>query len=212
MNDVIADISSLSGADIAAMSPKEAGEALARFEAASRPAPSAEPKTVNEALARRAALERDPEFLARLQRGDVASTEEFTKLNTMIAEGASPVDMAMAGLIPSGHLGETTTPENPTTVRTMALMAETYREWGLNEACVMEALEGAKHPPHIYREAMNRRAERMGDPEWTKRLLAGDFAANKEFVLLSSILAGEVVSASEAEAHEKRLMARVGGR
>jgi hypothetical protein len=186
-------IESLSGATIAAMSPQEAGAALAAFEAAARgPAPTAEPKNATEATARLAALTKDPAFRTKLLSGDDEATKQFNALTTMTAD-VGPADLAMAGLVPSGV--ETISAENPLTVRQMASAAEAMRAQGLNEDCIKEALVGAKISPAVYRAALTRRSERLGDKEWTAKLLAGDFAANREYVLLSSILAGEVVAA-----------------
>jgi hypothetical protein len=139
-----------------------------------------------------AALTKDPAFRSKLLAGDDASTKEFNALTAMTAEDAGPVDMAIAGILPSGI---ETVSGNQLTVRQMAGAADAMRSWGLNEDCIREAIVGAKISPAVYRAALTRRSERLGDKEWTERLLAGGFAENKEYVLLSSVLAGEVVAA-----------------
>jgi hypothetical protein len=155
------------------------------------PAPTAEPKTSAEATARLAALTNDPAFRTKLLSGDDEATKQFNALTTMTAD-AGPVDLALAGLLRSGI---ETVSGNQLTVRQMASAAEAMRTMGLNDDCVREALVGAKVSPEIYRAALNRRAELLTDPEWSKRLLNGGFAENNTYVLLSSILAGEVVAA-----------------
>jgi hypothetical protein len=193
MNDIT--IESLSGATIASMSPQEAGAALAAFEAAARgPAAPANPTTPAEAKQRLDSLSRDATFRSKLLAGDDEATKQFNALTAMTAEdAAAPVDLALAGVVPFGI--ETLTAENPLSTRQLATAAEAMRAQGLNEDCIKEALIGAKSSPEIYRAALNRRAERLGDKEWVSRLLAGGFVENKEYVLLSSILAGEVVAA-----------------
>jgi hypothetical protein len=187
-----ATIESLSGAAIASMSPQEAGAALAAFEAASRgPGPTAEPKTVAEVTARLSALTNSATFRDKLLAGDVEAAKVFDTLTSKLAaEDAAPADLAMAGILPSGI---ETISGNQLTTRQMADSANAMRSWGLNDECIKEALVGAKISPEIYRRALSRRAERLSDPEWTERLLAGGFAENKEYVLLSSVLAGEIV-------------------
>jgi hypothetical protein len=126
----------------------------------------------------------------------------------LASEGARE-DFAMANILPSN---ETTTPDNPISTRVMTMVADTMRAEGLNEVQVLEGLVGAKSTPEIYRAALNRRAQWNSDKEWTAKLAAKDFATVREDKLLSIVLNGDIVSASEAEAHEKRLMGRVGYR
>jgi hypothetical protein len=159
------------------MTPQEAGAALAAFEAVARgPAPSSAPKTPVEAKQRLDALTRDPSFRAKLLASDVDAGREFNALTEMVSKEAAPVEMAMLGVLPAGI---ETVSGNQATTRQMADYANALRAAGLNESCIREALTGAKSSPEIYRAALNRRAERLSDPEWTERLLAGGFAETR---------------------------------
>jgi hypothetical protein len=153
-----------------------------------------------------------PSFFSRIQRGDAEATKTFTDLNTMIA-GASRVDMAMAGVLPGGDLGETLTPENPTSVRVMATVATGLREQGFDEVSVRQSLEGPKSSVSLYRQAKNYMAAVFSDPALSAKVTSGDFEESRRFSAMSQILGGEVISDPEYEAYFNGLVApHVGGR
>jgi hypothetical protein len=61
------------------------------------PAP---PANSAEAGARLGALTADKAWSDKLLAGDVAATKEFYELTTMVADGSSDVELAMAGTLP----------------------------------------------------------------------------------------------------------------
>jgi hypothetical protein len=176
------------------MTPEQAGAEFSRMVEASRgpaPLPTTEPpKNAAEARSRLDLLAADASFRNKLTAGDADSIKTFDTLTTLIAQDADPISLALAGIIPAGM--ETLSAERPTTIRFMAAGAAALREQGLSEDCVREALVGSKNSPEIYRAAQNRQRERFADKDWAAKLLAGDFAANREAVLLSIVLSGEV--------------------
>jgi hypothetical protein len=193
------DVKTLSGARLAEMSLREASSALSEFErtTARGPAPSMAEAAKDgvEARIRLDALTADPAFLAKIERGDAATVKAFNDLTKQVAEGADPAALAQMGLVPVGGRGETTTPDNQNTIQEMASFAEALRAQGISEPAIREALTGgSKSSPGIYRAALHRREERLSDKEWVGRLLAGGFSENREFTLLSIVLAGEVVA------------------
>lgn len=122
----------------------------------------------------------DPEFRSKLDAGSPAAREEFDR---MVAEAAAadPVKAAMTGRLPD-------IPDSG--LRLMSNFAEFYREIGLSEGAIAQALGGDQEPREAYERVKQWRADRMSsDPEWVKRLLSGGTKERRDLILSSIVLA-----------------------
>jgi hypothetical protein len=63
-----------------------------------------------------------------------------------------------------------------------------YRELGLDELSIAQALHGARCPRNIIAQAKTLYDGLMSEPSWVAKLAAGDRAANKENVLMSIVM------------------------
>jgi len=183
---------------ILAMTPQQAGEALAamheKYLAAAKLPPSSVP-VVNDAR-RLNELTADKNFGARLIRGDVEATAEFARLNASVSNPDNLVDLALANELPRNHVDGV---RGSMSLRDMAAAANDLRARGWSEAAVREAMAGTDartgraFDAETIRRAKNLREARLSDQEWTAKLLRGERSVTLESQYLSSIIASEQV-------------------
>jgi hypothetical protein len=179
------------------MSPQLAGERLAalsaNFHAAQAPAPPAEIKSAADAVVARAALSKDPAFVQKYMTGDAGARRQMAALNALLA-GADESLLARSGASPpEGYVKE---PGVTAGWREMAAGAGALRELGISEAAIAQVLQDQPEARVFHDMARQRKAERMGDADWLKRYLTGEFAERKEMTLINIILSGGVKEAA----------------
>jgi hypothetical protein len=133
------------------------------------------------------ALKADAEWGAKVTSGDTQAVKEFKRLTAIVAD-ASPADLAMAGVVPSGHHDVETGVGLRETISAVADM----RALGMGEDIIRQSLEMPPVSREEYRMADLRRRELLSNGEWVKKLQAGDLATKREQRLLSIILASSI--------------------
>ena len=152
------------------------------------------PASAPSAVSARAALDKfvaDPGIAAKLIAGDGATNAEFARLS---AAAVAPderdllVDM-LAGAVPGDG------PQTLGEVSTRDKLAEVQRlhEAGLSDAAVAEAFlgepTGGKYDAATIARVEAVKSQRLGDPAWVQRLMAGGWAEKRDFTLWSVVLA-----------------------
>jgi hypothetical protein len=153
------------------------------------------------AASAKAALDRftaDPGIAERLLRGDAAVSRQFAELSRAAADsdGHDVLADALTGAhTRSGQLIETTFGKQLTSRGTMAAI-DGLREVGISDGAIAEAFSGLSvetgrpYDAATVARARALRAVRMGDREWTSRLMAGGLAEKRELMLMNIITAG----------------------
>jgi hypothetical protein len=150
-------------------------------------APSHSSEEIVQAARQLESLQADKEWGAKVLAGDRAATAEFTRLMSIVTD-ASPADLAMAGVVPSGHHDVETGVGLRETISAVADM----RALGMGEDVIRQSLEMPPVSREEYRMADLRRRELLSNGEWVKKLQAGDLATKREQRLLSIILASSI--------------------
>ncbi len=154
--------------------------------------PSADVKTGAEARAALDARVGSKAFRDRLMRGEMQATRDWRSLHDTI--GADPgnmkLDAILAGTAEIPIMEATTGNELPT--RKLLEVVQGFKEQGLSDETIRQAVNGGTvtKAEHDAIELMHKRL--VSDPEWGKKLLAGDFEANRQMTLMNIILACEV--------------------
>jgi hypothetical protein len=92
---------------------------------------------------------------------------------------ADPVEAAMSGNLPDVPSSE---------LRQLAVGASWFRELGMSEAAVEEALSDRQATPEEYEIVKNWKRTALNDPEWTKKWLSGDGEAKMKMVAANRVL------------------------
>jgi hypothetical protein len=188
-----ADPWSLTTDQISAMTPAEAGATLAKMQDAINPPAPLKPADAQDARARLDKLTADKSFADRLLAGGLAEKKEFEALIAAAAPGDDVGD-AIANIQEPAPLFETTT-AGQLNRRDLASVVDTFRDAGLSDGAIGEALNGGKV---THREVAATRAlqtSRHGDAAWRARFLANDWSAVREQWLINTILTSEVIDA-----------------
>ena len=77
--------------------------------------------------------------------------------------------------------------------RDTATAVADFRDQGLNDDSIIQALEGGAVSSAEHRAAQALQSARHNDPAWVQRLLAGNYEARRELTLMSIILTSPVV-------------------
>jgi hypothetical protein len=148
------------------------------------PAP---PATATEARTVLDARIQDKDWSARLLNGDIAAKKEMKELTSKIADGGDDV----VAVAMSGKLPDTATTDQ----RHMAATADLFRSLGIRDAVVTQFLSGHQVSASEFELVSNWKKESMGDPEFVKRLLAGEVKARQQMTLANSVLVNGARSA-----------------
>jgi hypothetical protein len=162
---------------------------------AASPVQPADPSPVppSPVAAARAALDgfvNNKEWAAKYFAGDVQARQQFADLTTAIANAGDDVDAAIAGTATPPGMEVLTDGELP--FRARMAVVEQMRTAGLNDATIAEAMKGEAVTKQEVEMARQRQAMRHSDKDWVAKLLAGDWQARKEQLLLSIILTNPV--------------------
>jgi hypothetical protein len=153
------------------------------------PALPAPPSSPAEATTQLAQLKADPNFTKPFMAGGPAQLKRFQDLHEMIENGTNAdVDRAMAGEFMDGM--------NTAEHVQMMGAASMLQEAGVRPEIVRDVLAGTHAvTPAEYALVKQFKADKMTDPDWSKRLLAGDSEAKREFHLMAIVLTGDVKAA-----------------
>jgi hypothetical protein len=163
--------------DIATLTPEQATARLNEMTAAYRGAPSEDPA---EKLARFTA---DRDKGQKLLNGDVATRREMEALVKEAATDANPARAAM-----SGNLPEIPTSEQ----RLMANMADVFRDVGISENVIEQALSNREITQAEHDAAKNWKEQKLSDGDWVKKWLSGDALCRKEMMLADIIIVSTI--------------------
>jgi hypothetical protein len=181
----------LTADQILTMSPDEAtahlGKMTADYNAANRPAAVAAPANATEAHRRLEALSSDSTWSQRLLNNDAAARKEFNSLTALVA-GGTDADFAIAGVLPEFHVDSGT----GAPLRDQLAAVPQLREAGIDDEAIRQVLTDQPVTKAEHDLAKQQHADRMSDPEFTKRWFGGGRAETREMTLLSIILSSEI--------------------
>lgn len=146
------------------------------------PAP---PSTPSEAATRLAEAKNNPEWRDGLLAGNPKHLNEFKTLHELIDRGDN-YDLAMAGEYAPGEVQSSDHVQN-------IGVASLFREVGIRDEIIRDVLAGTHTvTKEEYAKVKQFKADKMTDPEWTKRLNAGDIEAKRQFHLMHIVLTGDI--------------------
>jgi hypothetical protein len=129
----------------------------------------------------------NPEFRTKLLASGAAETREFHEL--MAAKsGGDRLGQIIAGtaempLLETTMNGELSTYKIATTVADL-------RERGLDDATIRQTITGASVSKAEFDAVKRLHEDRLGDADWTSKLLKGAAKERREFTLMQVVLAG----------------------
>jgi hypothetical protein len=179
--------------EISSMSPAEATAALAAMSAASNPPPSIVPQDSQDARAQLDLLTRDPTFAQALMSGNGAAKNQFDKLVAMVSE-ADVVGDALANIQEQPTLVETTM-DGELPSRVVREVVAGMRAFNISDGAIKEAIAGTPISAHEHAAVKALETMRHGDADWVKRLMAKDFVANREHLLMCDLLSRPIAEA-----------------
>jgi hypothetical protein len=151
---------------------------------------AAPPTTATEARTRLDARKADPEWGKLYMDGNTAARREFKDLTTMIANGPigdAGTDAVMSGKLPPGASSEQ---------REAAFTAGMLRDLGFPPKAIRETISGKVPTPEDVERARLWKTQVMNNPDYTKRLLAGDGDARREMMAANIVLTSAPESVS----------------
>jgi hypothetical protein len=175
---------------VESMTPAEATAALAAMDAALHPQPPLKPQDTQDARARLDKLTADKSFADRLLGGDIAAKKEFEELIAASAAGDDVGDR-IANIQEPAPLFETTT-AGQLNRRDLASIVDTFRDGGLSNDAIEQALNGVEVSQAEYGAAKVLQSARHGDEGWRARFLKGNWAEVREQLLLNVILTSAI--------------------
>ena len=173
----------LTADQIYAMTPEEAGAALAAMHNAIHPPPSVVPQDAQDARATLDLLSRDASFARELFSGSIEARKRFDELVAKSAAGDDVGD-AVAGIVePALPLIETVA-EGELPRRHVEAAISGMRDAGLNDASIEQAINQPPIPRAEHAAATALWNMRSGTAEWRSKLFSGDYEATREWNLL----------------------------
>ena len=160
------------------------------MQADAHPAPPLSPTTAAEASARLQTLTANKEWGARLLAGGIEERREFARL-TELASGADTVADAISNSTPEPFAIETVGP-NELNSRDRASVVEMFRDAGLEDGVISEAMNGGRVTRKEVAAAKALQSARHGDAGWRQRLLNGGWTENREQLLINIILTSAI--------------------
>jgi hypothetical protein len=176
---------------IYAITPAEAGAALAAMDRAIHPPPSVIPQDAQDARQQLDLLSRNASWADSLFKGNVETRKQFDELVAKAA-GGDDVGDAVVGIVePVTPLMEVTANgESPR--RHVEGAIASLRDAGLNDASIEQAVN---LPPISRAEFMSAQALKSqlhGTAEWRSKLLSGDYEATRQHNLLAVLLSSPI--------------------
>jgi hypothetical protein len=181
------------------LNPDQATAELARItvEFNAAPAPAVDPlptpadrTKAAEARLRLEALKADPETGRKYLSGDVATRQQIDELTAaIVAGGGGEADLALLGVHPDGHIDSGT----GASLRDQIAAVAPLREQGIPGDVIRQVLTDAPVSRFEYTAVEQLRRERLNTPEWSAKLMAGDFQTQREATLMSIVLSSRVL-------------------
>jgi hypothetical protein len=176
--------------DVYTLTPDQATAELARMDAELHPPPPLQPADAQDARARLDKLSADKSFADRLFSGDIAARKEFDELVAASAAGDDVGDR-IANIQEPAPLFETTT-DGRLNRRDLASIVDTFRDAGLSDGVIEEAMNDGQVTRAEYAAAKALQASKHGDEGWRSRFLKGNWAEQREQLLLNIILTNAI--------------------
>jgi len=176
--------------DAAAARVEQANAAFAKMVADFQASPEQKLARDREQLAK---LQSDPFHLNKKIGGsNAAANEEATILARIaVAEREAEAARVAAAIVDDKvdlPMIETTTEDSPLNMRDMKAVVDDLRALGLNDVCIGQAINGSREYASTIAEVKALFESRLADPEWVKKLNAGDRATRKEHTLICIVL------------------------
>jgi hypothetical protein len=181
----------LTAEQIYAMTPEQAGAALAAMQTAIHPPPSVVPQDAQDARQQLDLLSRNASWAESLFKGNVETRKQFDELVAKAAGGDSVGDAVVGIVEPALPLFETTA-NGELPRRHVEGTIASLRDSGLNDASIEQAVN---LPPISRAEFMEAQAFQVrchGNAEWRGKLLSGDYEATRQHNLLSVLLSSPI--------------------
>jgi hypothetical protein len=172
------------------LSPAEATAKLAEMTAAANPPPPIAPSTAADARRRLDVLVADAVWGKKFTSGDAEARRTFAELTAKAAE-ADDVAQALDGTAPPQRVLETTV-DGALPRHVVAEAVADMRAAGISDAAIAQAVRGDPVSRQEAEAVRHFQRMRHGDPEWCKRLLAGDYAATREHKLMAIVLSAPI--------------------
>jgi hypothetical protein len=181
----------LTADQIYAMTPEEAGAALAAMDAVIHPPPSVVPQDAQDARQQLDLLSRNASWAGSLFKGNVETRKQFDELVAKAAAGDAVGD-AVAGIVePAVPLFETTANGELPRRHVEGTIAG-LRDAGLNDAAIEQAVNLPPISRSEHAAAVAFQAKCHGTAEWRSKLLSGDYEATRQHNLLCVLLSSPI--------------------
>jgi hypothetical protein len=129
----------------------------------------------------------NPEFRTKLLASGAAETREFHELMAAKSSGENKLDKIIAGTAEVPWL-ETTMNGELSTYKIASTVSD-LRERGLDDATIKQAMESHPISKTEFDAVKRLHAERLGNAEWTSKLLKGGATERRELTLMEVALA-----------------------
>jgi hypothetical protein len=181
----------LTAEQIYAMTPEQAGAALAAMQTAIHPPPSVVPQDAQDARQQLDLLSRNASWAESLFKGNVETRKQFDELVAKAA-GGDDVSDAVVGIVePAMPLFETTA-NGELPRRHVEGAISGLRDAGLNDASIEQAVNLPPISRAEFMQAQALQARLHGTAEWRGKLLSGDYEATRQHNLLSVLLSSPI--------------------
>jgi hypothetical protein len=177
------------------MTPDQATATLAQMQIDAHPPAPLNPTTPRDARRRLDELTSNKEWGARWLAGHSAEGAEYKRLSEL-ANQADEVKDAINNTTPeSQSFSIETTTAGQLNRRDLASVIDTFRDSGLSDDSIAQALNGSKVSRAEYMAAKALKSARHGDEGWRQRWLSGGWAEGREQWLLNIVLSSEIEDA-----------------
>ena len=130
----------------------------------------------------------NPEFRSKLLAAGAAETRQFHELMAAKSGGENKLDKIIAGTAEMPLMEATT--NNELSTHKIATSVSDLREVGLSDDEIKQAVTGAPVSKAEYDAVKRLHADRLGNPEWTAKLLKGGATERLELTRMQVVLAG----------------------
>jgi hypothetical protein len=163
-------------------------DAMTRLHAkANTPTPTTD---VGQARAAIESLSSSSEWRERFFRGDPQARREFGELTAKVVAGDQTASALAGDPLPAADTVELTGSVLGGRIPARALASEvaSLRSAGISDGAIAQLLDGHAMTPYEVEAVSRYKSLRLGDPEFTKRYLAGGWAERREMTLISMVL------------------------
>jgi hypothetical protein len=145
------------------------------------PAPAPAPTTAAEATARLDQIRSgsDPKFTEAFLAGHPERVREFHDWHSLAASGTDDIGTAMSGILPASSSSDQ---------RLMVVTAEMLKGIGFTPLSIRETLEGRPATQAEVDLARQWKSDHYSNPDWVKKLMAGDVEAHRQMLTANVIL------------------------